>query len=110
MSDFCETNTENAEDVLFSMLSNTLKDNGKPELAKKVQHLWTARADNVLSVDECLAIRIDLLQTKNRYKKQYDFLNDKGQFVYKPLTSLDQVEKTYLPSWVKNLIKDSNGT
>lgn len=57
LSDFCETNNENAEAVLFSMLSTTLKGNGKSELAK-VEHLWTEQADNVFSVDECLAIRV----------------------------------------------------
>ena len=46
LSDFCETNNENAEAVLFSMLLTTLKGNGKPELAK-VEHLWTEQADNV---------------------------------------------------------------
>ena len=94
LSDFCQTNNENAEDVLFSMLTTTLQDNGIAELAKKVNYLWIEQVDNVLSVDECLAIRIDLLQTKNMYKQQYDFLNNKGQFVYKPLYSLDQIEST----------------
>lgn len=88
-----ETNNEIAEDVLFSMLSTTLKDNGKTALAKKVEYLWTEQAGNVLSIDECVAIRTDLLQTKNQYKTQYDFLNDKGQFVFKPLSAFDQVEK-----------------
>lgn len=93
LSEFCETNNEIAEDVLFSMLSTTLKDNGKTTLAKKVEYLWTEQAGNVLSIDECVAIRTDLLQTKNQYKTQYDFLNDKGQFVFKPLSAFDQVEK-----------------
>lgn len=70
LSDVCHTNNENAEGVLFSILMTTLQDNGKAELAKKVNYLWTERVDNVLSVDESLTIRIDLLQTKNMYKKQ----------------------------------------
>lgn len=41
LSEFCETNNEIAEDVLFSMLLTTLKDSGKTELAKKVEYLWT---------------------------------------------------------------------
>ena len=109
LSDFCQTNNKNAEDVLFSMLSTTLQDNGKAELAKKVDYLWTEQVANVLSVDECLAIRIDLLQTKNMYKNQCDFLNNKGQFVYKPLYSLNQMKRTYFPSRVTYTIKDNNG-
>lgn len=34
LSDFCESNNEEVEDVLFSMLT-TLFDEGKAELAKK---------------------------------------------------------------------------
>ena len=46
---------------------------------------------------------------KNQYKKQYDFLNSKNQFIYKPLYSLDKIEETYLPSWVNYRIKDNKG-
>ena len=71
--------------------------------------MWTGQTENVLTVDECLANRIDMLQTKNQYKKQYDFLISKNQFIYKPPYSLDKIEETYLPSWVNYKIKDNKG-
>ena len=39
------------------MLSATLRDDGETELAKKVEYLRTAQSDNILSVNECFAIR-----------------------------------------------------
>ena len=92
------------------MLTTTLFDKGKAKLAKKINSLWTEQTENVnLTVHECLANRIDMLQTKNQYKKQYDFLNSKNQFIYKPLNSLGKIEETYLPSWVNYRIKDNKG-
>ena len=35
LSDFCKSNNEEVKDVLFSMLTTTLFDKGKAELAKK---------------------------------------------------------------------------
>ena len=68
LSEFCESHNEDAEDVLFSMLTTTLNDKGKRELAKKVEYLWTEQTDNDLTVDECLANRINMLQKKSQYK------------------------------------------
>ena len=63
LNEFCDSNNEIAEDVLFSMLVTTLRDNSK-ELAKKIEYLWEQQTDYVLTADECLASKIDLLQTK----------------------------------------------
>lgn len=71
--------------------------------------MWTEQTENVVTVNECLANQIDMLQTKNQHKKQYDFLNSKNQFIYKPLYLLDKIEQTYLPSWVNYRIKDNKG-
>lgn len=110
LKSFCDLNNEN-EDVLFSMLSVTLHDSGKTELAHKVENLWHEQDNYCLTADECLASRIELLQTKNQYKQQYDFLNSKGQFVFKPPSQLENAEKAaYLPSWVnfKLIDKEDN--
>ena len=65
LSDFSELDNEEVEDVLFSMLTTTLFDKTKAELAKKINTLWTEQTENVnLTVNECLANRIDMLQTK----------------------------------------------
>ena len=37
LSDFCESNNEEIQDVLFSMLTTTLFDKGKGELEKNQQ-------------------------------------------------------------------------
>ena len=64
LSDFSELDNEEVEDVLFSMLT-TFFDKTKAELAKKINTLWTEQTENVnLTVNEYLANRIDLLQTK----------------------------------------------
>ena len=47
LSDFCESNNEEVEDVLFSMLTTTLFDKGKAKLAKKINSLWTEQTENV---------------------------------------------------------------
>jgi len=39
LDEFCDLNNENTEDVLFSMLATMLYDNGKKELAKKIEYL-----------------------------------------------------------------------
>ena len=96
LSDFCESNNEDVEDDLFSMLTTTLFDKGKAELPKKSTVCGQNRL-KMFKLDECLPNQIDMLQTKNQYKKQYDFLNSKNQFIYKPLYSLDKIEETYLP-------------
>lgn len=82
LDEFCDLNNENTDDVLFSMLATTLYDNGKKELANKIEYLWVQRTDYILTADECLASRVDLLQTKNQYGEQFDFLNSKGQYVF----------------------------
>jgi len=108
LNEFCDSNNENAEDVLFSMLATMLHDNSKKELAKKIQYLWEQQKDYVLTADERLASKIDLLQTKTQYRKQYDFLNSKGQCVFKTPNQVDNVEKTYLPSHVTYELLDGN--
>ena len=82
LSDVCESHNEEAEDVFFPMLKTTLFDKGKAELAKTIHSLRTGQTENVLTVDECLANRIVMLQMKN-------------QFIYKPPYSLDKIEETY---------------
>lgn len=63
LKSFCDLNNEN-DDVLFSMLSQTLHNNCKSELAHKVENLWREQDNYCLTADECLASRIELLQTK----------------------------------------------
>lgn len=92
LDEFCDLNNENTEDVLFSMLATTLYDNGKKELANKIEYLWVQQTDYILTADECLASRVDLLQTKNQYREQFDYLNSKGQYVFKPPNQVDSVE------------------
>ena len=63
LKSFCDLNNEN-EDVLFSMLPQTLHNSCKSELAYKVENLWREQDNYCLTADECLASRIELLQTK----------------------------------------------
>lgn len=87
LKSFCDLNNEN-EDVLFSMLSVTLHDSGKTELAHKVENLWHEQDNYCLTADECLASRIELLQTKTNINSSMTFLIQRVSLYLNPLHSL----------------------
>jgi len=49
-----------------------------------------------------------LLETKNQYREQFDYLNSKGQYVFTPPNQVDSVKKTYLPSYVNYQLLDGD--
>ena len=54
-------------------------------------------------------VGMNCYKQKDQYKQQYDFLNSRGHFVFKPSSKLDNVENAYLPAWVNyRLIDEDN--
>lgn len=50
-----------------------------------------------LSVDQCLALRVEKLETKNQYRKEFEYLKQQGKNILCSPTSLDAKENEYLP-------------
>ena len=89
-------------DALFFMLNSELTTIDKNK-AKQLRNLWTSETHG-LSVEGCLAIRIDTLLTKNMYEHQYKTLKVKGESVF----GNPQMEKKIMPWHVDyTLEKDS---
>lgn len=72
MNEFCAAEGEDKTDVLFSLLKKHLKDSNDPRW-KDIYMLWRGSPD-AMSVEQCLALGVSLLQSKSQYRKQYDFL------------------------------------
>ena len=62
--------------------------------------LWRGSTD-VMSVEQCLALRVSLLQSKSQYRKQYDFLRLNNVHVFQSPSQLDNTESHFLPGYVE---------
>ena len=62
--------------------------------------LWRGSTD-VMSVEQCLALRVSLLQSKSQYRKQYDFLRLNNVHVFQSPNQLDNTESHFLPGYVE---------
>lgn len=80
VNEFCQMQDENKSDVLFFMLKDHLKDINDPRW-KQIENLWLGN-DNILSPEQCLAIRVVLLQSKGQYRSQYEFLSQNNVHVF----------------------------
>ena len=96
---WCNQRKENKTDVLFFNLWWELKASGDKERAAEVKKLWENKISFGLSPAESLAIRIETLQNKYQYKKQYDILKAKGETFFSSPNSLDSIESTFLPGF-----------
>lgn len=50
-----------------------------------------------LTVEDCLAMKVGLLETKGKYTEQYQFFKAKGETSLKPPSALDNREASYMP-------------
>ena len=94
---FCITRHESKLDVFYFLLMDELDAQGDHIKAEAVRQL----ADNVVacpfSADESLAMRIDLLQSKSIYRKQYELLKSKGDNILATPSSVDSAELKFMP-------------
>lgn len=95
---FCEERHEVKVDVLYFLLMDELTRLGQHDKAGTVRQLTCNVLTNVMSADEALAMRIDLLQSKSQYRKQYDLLKTKGDSTFAPPSQVESKEKDYMPS------------
>ncbi|XP_063954560.1 V(D)J recombination-activating protein 1-like [Lytechinus pictus] len=97
MRDYCEKENEDEADVLFFLLQDKLFKS-KDSRYKSVSELWReVDSSHGLSVDDCLAMRVGLLETKGKYAEQYHFFRSKGETSLKPPGALDDREASYMP-------------
>ena len=106
----CKERYENKIDVLFFMLKNELRKIGDNQRANEIDNIWKPERKTQLSVDQCLALRVDNLMTKGQYKAQYGFFEQNiDKNVLQPPSQLDAAEKHYLPGETEYQIIDKNG-
>ena len=101
--EFCKSHKEDKTDVLFFMLRQNLEDK-KDNRANEVDNLWRGKTA-MLTPEQCLALRIDTLQSKENYKSQYYFLKEKGCNTFSPPSEVDKLEKSFLPQSVRYCIE-----
>ena len=98
VNDYCTVNNESKTDVLYFMLRDHLKQIGDSRF-KDIDSSWK-EASNEMSADQCLAMRIDLLQSKGHYNRQYLFLKQNNIDVFQPPSAVEVAEKHFLPNAV----------
>ena len=109
VDEFCTSSDENKTDVLFFMLKDHLRDVSDPRW-KVIENLWfNGNSDSCLSAEQCLAIRVDLLQSKGQYRAQYDFLVQNNVCVFQPPSKVDSCEKCFMPSASEFRLVDKDG-
>jgi len=109
--DTCTKQHEKKIDVLFFMLHLELEEKESSK-AKPMYHLWSCSESDMdsLSVDQCLALKGDTLQTKTMYKKMYDFMKAAKQNTFLPPSKLDNREAHCMPDTAEYRITNSDGT
>lgn len=94
-SAFCNSHHENKTDVLFFMLHQNLLDNND-DRRHIIESLWKGQSWQ-LNPNQCLAMRIEILQSKLQYKAQYNLLKQMSHNPLQPPNALDAVEVLYTP-------------
>ena len=94
-SAFCNSHHENKTDVLFFMLHQNLLDNND-DRRHIIESLWKGQSWQ-LNPNQCLAMRIEILQSKLQYKAQYNLLKQMSHDPLQPPNALDAVEVLYTP-------------
>jgi hypothetical protein len=100
---FCQTNKEDKGDALFFMLQQHLKDSNDVRF-NDINDIWKS-TDSKLTSSQCLALRVDTLQSKTQYKAQYNFLKKNVCNPLQPPSVIDDVELLYTPSSMRYSIE-----
>lgn len=111
VDNFCDQNYEEKTDVMYCMLANHLHSVGD-QATGQVLSMWKSGdvAESKMTPQECLSLRVEILQSKSQYKTQYDILNKKfgsKKNPFQPPTALDRVERTFLPGTTRYSIEGS---
>ena len=89
------------------MLKDHLKESNDPSW-KQVESLWLGN-NSTLSPEQCLTLRVDLLQSKGQYRSQYDFLFQNNVHVFQAPSKMDSCENLSMPSASLFQIIDNDG-
>ena len=80
------------------MLQQHLEDKSDKR-GDMLNELWRGKTSSLLTPDQCLAVRVDTLQSKANYKATYDFLGEQLCFnVYQPPSVVSNCEFKYMPA------------
>ena len=79
----------------FFMLKGHLKEINDPR-CKQVESLWSGN-NSTLSQEQCLAIRVDLLQSKGQYRSHYDFISQNNVYVFQAPSKMESCENLSMP-------------
>jgi V(D)J recombination-activating protein 1 len=105
---FCIQHNEDKDDVLFTLLKEHLAQSGYSNKVALLMEIKQGKTDP-MSVDQCLALRVEKLQSKNQYKTIYSQIN---QNILHPVLqapkALDIREKSYMPPSARWSLLDSS--
>ena len=111
LDNFCDSQFESKIDILYFLLHNELSITGDGKKAEVVWSLWQkGKMTELLTPKECLALRVDTLQSKSQYKKQHDYFKSINQVKFCAPKALDKVEEEFMPYSVKYEIIDKDTT
>ena len=107
----CLKQFEEETDVYFALLAAHLETK-KDERLKQLLQLWKGPVDtsSTLSPDICLALRVDSIQSKTQYVKQYELLNKMDRNPFATLYEVNKAEKKYFPGYVRYGIEGDEAT
>ena len=107
LDEFCIQRHENKCDVLYFLLHHELCIQGEKKKAAQIYSLWDKTGKH-LSADECLSLRVKTLQSKQQYRKQYEFLKQRGDETFCAPNQLEQAVKNYFPGSVHYQIRNES--
>ncbi|XP_072029739.1 V(D)J recombination-activating protein 1-like [Amphiura filiformis] len=109
IEEFCLLQGEEECDVFFCLLFLHLKKIGDARWST-IRKLWDEEKQGTLTVDECLALRVGSLQSKGKYREQYDFFDKCGVNVLQHPNKLTSHETTYMPGTARYKLESVDGT
>lgn len=87
----------------FLALHDALREACDPRM-NIIDSTWRNKS-STLNAHECLAMRVDALQSKTQYKHQYFFLKEKTCNPLQPISALNAIEFMYMPQYVRYCIE-----
>ena len=91
------------------MLHSKLLAINESKKATAIFNIWQSKdgtCGTVLSQEECLAVKVETLQSKNQYRKQYEFFRERNDLRFCPPSQINDIEKDFMPKSTKFEILD----
>ena len=96
---YCKERNEKNVETLFFMLENELQLLDESDRIVALDKVWQAKSKGaaLLTPEECLAIRVENLQSKMQYTTQYQLLKSKNEPVFQSIEQVNKAEKCFMP-------------